>query len=507
MTLTDPDWEAMAGPRVDSAIVEQIAVENLGAVAGDAWARERVAEMALEGDDAVELFVGEKLFGRYGCAGCHLVPGHYDDTPTGTELTFEALKELTKFDFGHEAAHGLPGAMHHTMPEFFRSKLQDPRIFDRMPVVDRDADGEKFVARYDQKVKLPDEKLKMPNFNLDEREVELMVQFLLGLRDDGIDDSIKAHLEGDAALVEAGNRAITKFNCIGCHHVGQYEQFVHVGGENDEGSFEAIKALFERSEEYGLWNAEQVASEDLVLFHENQWLANEFYYPEWEESPWIIDEDEFDDDFLEITEAEGRYLLPDHFWLYGLNEGAMGEYIDEKALRPPTLRKEGEKVDPEWLYNFLLEPFIVRTHVEVRMPSFGMTEHEALALVRWFSDKAGEPWPFEPEARVELDLELYVKGAELFTEAKCNSCHPSGAVLPGNPDKAMWGPDLALAKDRLKSGWIHDWLLNPPEFQPGTNMPNFMGEFSDGEYSAIYPDYEERIGMLVYYLKHLGEGE
>ena len=59
----------------------------------------------------------------------------------------------------------------------------------------------------------------------------------------------------------------------------------------------------------------------------------------------------------------------------------------------------------------------------------------------------------------------------------------------------------------LKAGWIHDWSLNPPEFQPGTRMPNFMGEFSDGEYAPMYSDYEERIRQLVYYLMHLGERE
>jgi|GEM_PF-347221 len=501
MTLTDPTWEAMAEPSTDQAIVDQIAVEQLSAVAGEAWAREQVAEMATTGDDAVELYVGEKLFSRYGCAGCHMVPEHYNDTPIGTELTYEALKELTKFDFGHEASHGNPEAIHHSLPEFFRYKMRDPRVYDRMPVVDEDADGERFVARYDQKVKLPGEKLKMPNFNLDDQEVELMVQFLLGLRDDGIDDSMKVRLDGDAALIEAGNRAITKYNCIGCHRVGQYERLVSMPGADNDERLEALAGLINRSEEYGLWTAEEVTSGDMTLFHEGSWLANEFYYTEWEETIGIIDEDAYDDDFLDAVDESG-IVVPDHFVVLGEGEGAMGEYIEEPALRPPTLRKEGEKVDPEWFYNFLLDPFIVRTHVEVRMPTFGMSSDEALGLVRWFSAQSNEAWPFESEAHADLDQALYDKGSELFTVNQCNQCHPSGDVMPTQEDKTQWGPDLSLAAERLKAGWIHDWLVNPPEFQPGTRMPNFMGEFSDGEYAPMYDDYEERVDALVYYLKN-----
>ena len=46
---------------------------------------------------------------------------------------------------------------------------------------------------------------------------------------------------------------------------------------------------------------------------------------------------------------------------------------------------------------------------------------------------------------------------------------------------------------------MHDWLWDPQELQPGTRMPNFLGEYVDGEYDAIYDDYEERIRAIQHY--------
>ncbi|RKY15091.1 MAG: hypothetical protein DRQ55_19950, partial [Planctomycetota bacterium] len=66
-----------------------------------------------------------------------------------------------------------------------------------------------------------------------------------------------------------------------------------------------------------------------------------------------------------------------------------------------------------------------------------------------------------------------------------------------------WGPDLSIAKQRLKRDWMTHWLENPPGYQPGTRMPSFFGEFSDGEYEPMFEDGEARMEALVHYMKHL----
>ena len=498
LTLRDEAWEAEPAPAADRKILESIAVEYMSSIAGDDWAREEIAAMRAEGGEAaVEVYVGEKLFNRYGCSGCHLVPGHYDDVGIGTELTYESLKELSKFDFGHEAAHGNPESVGHSREAFYRHKLIDPRVYDRMPVIVHGDDGQPVISRYDQKVKFPGEKLKMPNFGLDDREVELLTQFVLGLREDGIRETIQNHLDADEQLIEQGSQLITQYNCIGCHRMGQLPQLVTLEGEDWDTQFEAFEALVDEGLEYGLWMAEDFVVDETMLAAHGQWLLDEYYDPEYEENSDILEFFEDDPD---------NRPFPDHLLVYGKTEGAMGEYIDDAAMRPPVFRDEGAKVNPDWLFEFLIQPYILRTHVNVRMPTFGLDDQESLALVRWFAAQNDQPWPFEVDADPVMDQELYDRGEAIFNEFQCNQCHPSGDVMPSNPDPSNWGPNLAMADERLKPDWVHGWIKDPQQLAPGTRMPNFTGEYSDGEYSPYYDDWEDRVRALTHYLKHMDDG-
>lgn len=501
-------WRALEQPRADASLLDGMAAESLVSVAGKAWAAEQVAAMRAEGGDrAIELFVGQKVFERNGCSGCHLVPNHYADMGIGTELTKESLKELTKFDFGHEAAHGNPEAIAHNLRAWYTAKLRDPRVFDRMPVVGRDADGKAVVTHYEQKIKVPADKLKMPNYDLDDDEVHKVVQFLMGLRADGIDPSMKATLDADEQMIEFGSRLMTQYNCVGCHRIGQFSSIVTLEGDDPEERLESLEEIVDGDAfDYGVWMAKPLSSVGRELFAAHQWLSDEFYDPEIEEDADIYEW--FEED------PEGR-PIPKELYVYGQGEGAMGRYIDEKAYRPPTLRGEGAKVHPEWLFEFLIEPYEVRSHLEVRMPTFGLTPDESLAIVRWFSAQAGQPWPFEIDEDPAIDPELLAEGRDLFAQTfRCNSCHPAGTELPSNPDKANWGPDLSMAAERLKLQWIRDWIQDPPLDAPGTKMPNFIGEFSDGAYESPYedevelrgetvPDWRRKLEAMAHYLKHM----
>lgn len=505
MGQRDEDFENRAVPRTDDTVLDDIAVSHLSAVAGDGWAREEVARMRAAGGTAeVEVFVGQKLFERNGCAGCHLVPGHYDDVGIGTELTYESLKETTKFDFGHEASHANPDAIGHARRDWYRRKMQDPRAFDRMPVVETGADGEPVVAMYEQKVKRPNDKLKMPNFYLDESESDLVVQFLLGLRADGIDPTMKVALDADQQLVEEGSRLITKYNCIGCHRMGQLSSDLQLALSGDfDDDLEALEELLEDVMDDGAWMAGPVVIDDRQLFSHGDWLSDEFYDE--------VEEEDYD--LLEFFEDDPENRpFPASFHVFGEGEGGMGKYIDESALRPPVLRGQGAKSNPGWLFDFLLAPYTVRSHVNVRMPTFGMSQRESMALVRWFAAQDGQPWPFEVVSDLEktVDADLYDLGEKVFNEYQCNSCHPAGSVLPDS-DPKDWGPDLGMTAERLKTTWVHDWLLDPQLISPGTRMPNFFGEFAEGEYEPQYDDdwkngdSATQIRALQHYLEHLGK--
>lgn len=56
-----------------------------------------------------------------------------------------------------------------------------------------------------------------------------------------------------------------------------------------------------------------------------------------------------------------------------------------RASVPPPLLGEGERTQPDWLFQFLLEPQPVRKMTVLRMPRFSLSEEEAQALVAYFA--------------------------------------------------------------------------------------------------------------------------
>ena len=55
---------------------------------------------------------------------------------------------------------------------------------------------------------------------------------------------------------------------------------------------------------------------------------------------------------------------------------------------PPPLHHEGEKVQTDWLHDFLMDPTPIRPAVVLRMPNFHMSSDEASKLVNYFAAKS-----------------------------------------------------------------------------------------------------------------------
>ena len=119
------------------------------------------------------------------------IPGFEDAKPIGTELTEEGSKAVHRLDFGF--VH-LP----HTRQDWFRTKLRNPRIFDR----DRARGWE--------------EKLRMPNFRLSKQEQEQVVR-CPGPPEVERRRAAKKELDGEEAAIERGRRIVKNHNCQGCH--------------------------------------------------------------------------------------------------------------------------------------------------------------------------------------------------------------------------------------------------------------------------------------------------
>src|SRR5690606_30353905 len=70
---------------------------------------------------------------------------------------------------------------------------------------------------------------------------------------------------------------------------------------------------------------------------------------------------------------------------------------------PPPLVGEGRKVQTQWLYDFMLDPYPIRPAVVLRMPRFNMSSAEAAALVNYFAakDAVDYPYEFDPRTRTQ----------------------------------------------------------------------------------------------------------
>ncbi len=185
-SLKSPEWEQKPLPEIDEAALDDVTLELLRTNSTDIESREKLKGMTAEQKN---LFSGERLISRYGCFGCHNVPGFEKAQPIGTELTEAGSKLISQLDFGF-----LP--IEHSRRAWYEQKLKDPRIFD--------------VGR----VKRPEELLKMPNFRFSEKDVEAISGVLVSLVKDPVPLEMR---DKTPQAVADGRQLIAEKNCRGCH--------------------------------------------------------------------------------------------------------------------------------------------------------------------------------------------------------------------------------------------------------------------------------------------------
>jgi mono/diheme cytochrome c family protein len=326
---------------------------------------------------------GASLIRKYGCAGCHDIPGMETESRIGVELSTFGSKTLDELFFGNRI--DIP----HTWRDWTYNKLKTPRTY--------------ATERIEQ---------IMPQFDLAPEDIEALIVFLTSRVEGHIPERYRPqNLARERTLVE-GRRLVERYNCIGCH----------------------------------------------------------------------------------VMEGRGGAIL--------------ARYEESPTMAPPVLDGEGAKVQPNWLFGFLHRPVPLRPWLEVRMPTFGLSEAERDALVNYFLAQSSVEIPFvfvDPESFSEE----YVEAGRLLATPdyfNCFSCHQQGDRKPEGP-KEGWAPDLALARERLNPQWILDWLRNPQALQPGTKMPAFY-DFSDpspdGPDDVLGGDDERQVEALRDYVLSLG---
>jgi cbb3-type cytochrome oxidase cytochrome c subunit len=215
-------------------------------------------------------YVGRRAIAKYGCFGCHDIPGFEDAKPIGTSLAdwgrkdptrlaFEQIGEyVTRYAWPHEKESEIRG-------QESRDKSSAPgsKVADHMPygTAERPAHGiagpdnmeyaidelgptqgwlmEKLLGHeregflweklhqprsYDFKKtenKGYNERLRMPQFPLKEDEVEAIMTFVLGLvSEPPAPQYVASYSENPREqAVIAGTKMVEQFNCTGCHQL------------------------------------------------------------------------------------------------------------------------------------------------------------------------------------------------------------------------------------------------------------------------------------------------
>ncbi len=405
----------------------------------------------------------------------------------------------------------------------------------------------------------------MPLFPLNPEQREQVITFVLGLVATPPAEQFVYSGNPRQNAISEGLAVIEKYNCTGCH-VFQAETWkLEVApGEIEESpataDFPFLSPHFTEAEladsatpsprrgmlsatlhgmpaidnsegKFMIWDEdwEAIDAEDLA-----EYSLNELVYPFQLWQPALIEGSVHTAGrILGVPAAAVTERLPAHggdLALYLLPRVTALEKADNPNANateswgwvPPALIGEGKKVEPDWLHDFLLDPYPLRPAVFLRMPKFNMSSDEATKLVNYFAAKDNVDYPFEYDPRKQprhlIQAEQHFAGdgdrldaaMKIVTNANyCVKCHLVGDFMPDGNVRAL-APNLAYSQSRLRPDYMKRWIANPLKVLPYTPMPvNVSYDPSSpnlgGVDQSIYPGTSiEQLNALVDLLANFG---
>ncbi|MED6334372.1 MAG: cytochrome c [Planctomycetota bacterium] len=527
--LADPDgyfmdtpdgWAATAAP-VDRAALEEQARWFFMRDGRDT-VEDRFGSGGVWGNDqALLVAVGEKFVMNQGCYSCHAINGHETDMPIGAELTNWGTKTVDKLDFGFIANHMQhdQGWSFDEREEFkayregwIEQKLREPRSFDR------------------EKIKNPSERLRMPWFDFDEETLRSIAVFVVGLVEDEV--SLASMQPTPAQLSrDIGLRAMRQKNCAACHVIepGQLTFLDEDGVERRvAGHFGVLDEEFTPVPADARWDDYLAAYGDILRYYgEDEETAANFdvYFDVWRPEPDLgVDSGGSVDftygnlvDYQEPWGGDFVSTVTDYYQAYynrgSVQEGVLeangvrrdasqDDYYDVRwPFAPPVLHREGTKLQPEWFYDFLLNPQEIRPQMRVRMPSFSYAEGEAEAIVDYFAQQGVVDYPAWYARKMRLDAEMSAE--EVADDMRENHALavPAAAI---EAIEAGSAPDtlanFSKLADYYQNGlevelWpdVHYW----PSVDPGYEVLEHRSRTRREALQAMDPTYFARAHALI----------
>lgn len=402
-------------PDPDPNEVDRILYEKFLEDESEARARARRDEMTPE---ARVQKVGELAIRKHGCAGCHPIPGFEKESKIGVPFAEQPIgsKPLTKLDYGLIGlGHGFeeigkhgpapadlgpkPEGVPHTLHDWILRKLQAPRVYDW------------------GKRKAPKDRLRMPNFGMTAEEADCLVTYLLGQTLDKLPKERMAAPTGPLAAEQRGWKVVREHNCIACHKLGLETKTFRDSKEEKDGSRKLIDVT--------LAGTTTDVDEETIIFQVERAHAG---------MKWAEKDLPKKHEFARKAEGEGPHVLRERESIGGAIAEPLVAYLrktgksegDAGVLVPPSLVGEGDKVQAPWLFGFLKNVESLRPWLEVRMPSFALTDDEARAIAEFFVARA------QRDRKAVLALEAVAAKEAVRKEADRQATVPEAQRTPAD---------------------------------------------------------------------------
>jgi cytochrome c551/c552 len=367
----------------------------------------------------------------------------------------------------------------------------------------------------------------MPSLRLSPDDARDVASYLITLKHADATYADASFMD-DPAQAAKGKELVRHYGCAGCHEIGGFEDEGRIGTElTNEGS-KPIERL-----DFALYteDAKRGILPDGKKSERGPWFDSKGFFEEKLRNPGLYDQGKYHANPMDalrmpkpnlqsngeleslVTMLLGstdptlppeymykpfdrRRYIEDGWWIVtkynciGCHQIDVGQKTvlqtlpfyqgENKANLPPVLTTEGARVNPEWLRQFLANPSLsstdtnrngVRQYLQVRMPTFYLSDDEIRKVVLFFQALSSQPTPFIPPSVKPLDPTETAMARSLFTSpaAPCLKCHMTGNA---EHDKNASAPNFLLAHERLQPAWTERWITDPAKIIPGTAMPS-----------------------------------
>lgn len=480
------------------------------------WGRKDPSKLAFE---HIAEYMEHHGHAAPGAHGKHEAPAKSSETEENPEVGHDHAAAL----LATEAAE-TDEFFHHQLEAgnrigFIYQKLQEPRSYDYKKTHNK---------RYN-------ERLRMPQFPFTAEQREAVITFVLGLVAEPPREKYLYKPSAEDAALIAGKKVLEKYNCGGCHvlETEKWKISYSPGDFGKQGTNPTYPFLLPhynsadlsaqakpdgRSELHSVISGMPANSPDglprIVDESDDSAVTNEDAYDPTAvkigldlyrpaimdggpymtgQNPVMISQRTIDERYPATGGVLARYLIP-RVTQYEKQFNPNASGAEAFGWVPPPLVQEGNKVQPGWLHEFLLEPYPIRPAVFLRMPKFNMTTKEATDLVNYFSARDNAKYPYElTESRQDSKLarkeEEYRKLSPTGNAAQaarsvrfddamrvvtnsnyCVKCHAVSDFVPQGNARAL-APNLGDVYRRLRPDYTRNWIANPKMILPYTSMP------------------------------------